>query len=219
MYRGIRASAKPSIAIAMDNLLPSPVGSILFSTSQQRILGLMYAHPWRKFTTRDLTVGSTLSRTTIVSVVRELERHSLITTSTCDGQVLYGANHSHSLFDDLTPLAHSFLGTPEIVKQALTVLEPYINLAVLYGPCAAPLPADCGAPGSTNLFVVSNTLQWADIIEVLRRSEEILGQQINVSVFTPCEYESYRQSGDHFLSRVMAGDFKVLYQLFNNAQG
>jgi hypothetical protein len=54
-----------------------------------------------------------------------------------------------------------------------------------------------------DLMVIGN-LSPLDLAVPLRKARELIGREINPSVYTPAEFAKKRSAKDHFLTRVLA---------------
>ena len=90
------------------------------------------------------------------------------------------------------------------VPSLSAALKPYgdrIELALLYGSVAR---GEEHSGSDVDLMIVGS-LQQIDLLPVLRRLEARFRREINVTLFSPREFQRKRAKGDHFVSSVLKG--------------
>lgn len=172
----------------------------LFSTTQQRVLGLLFGQPSRSFYATELIglVGAGSG-----AVQRELERleeSGLVTVRRVGSQKHYQANRASPLFAELTSIARKTFALAEPLRTALKPLESKIDAAFVYGSVAKRTDS---ASSDIDLMVVSDTLTYADIFGVLAKFEPKFGRKINPTVYSRAEMAKRRKEGQAFLTRVL----------------
>jgi len=179
----------------------------LFTTTQQRLLGLLFGHPERSF-----YVSEILARTRggTGAMQRELSRLSaagLITVRRIGNQRHYQANPESPLYHELVQIVRKTVGAADDVFVALQSIAGQVQLALLYGSAAKG--ADTAA-SDLDLLVVSDALTLEALYRALAQAESSLGRKIQPTLYTTAEYRRRRQTDDSFVNRVLAGDTLVL---------
>lgn len=180
----------------------SPAGglaSALFTPVQQRVLGLLFAQPDRRFQSAEiirLAAGGT------GAVHRQLQRLAstgLVTITTDGNQKYYQANRESPIFNELHVLVVKTIGLVEPLREALRPLEKRIELAFVFGSVAK---GNERAGSDLDLLVISEDLGYADIYELIVGVERTLSRTINPTVFTPVEWRQRLQQRDSFATRI-----------------
>lgn len=112
------------------------IADALFSSTQQRVLALIYGQPDRSFTVSEL-IG--LARAGSGAVGRELAglaQSGLVTIETSAGRRHVQANASSPIFDELRGLVDKTIGVPQALAAALQPVADRVRLALLYGSVA-----------------------------------------------------------------------------------
>jgi predicted nucleotidyltransferase len=150
----------------------------LFSTTQQRVLGLIFGQPERSFYATEL-IG--LTRGGSGAVQRELarlEESGLVTVRRLGTQKHYQANPDSPLFAELCGILRKTVGLAEPLREALAPLSRRIVAAFVYGSVAK------GADTSTSdidLMVVSDSLSYADVFGALEPiSAALSGEEVAI---------------------------------------
>jgi predicted nucleotidyltransferase len=173
----------------------------LFSTTQQRVLGLLFGQPERSFYATEL-IG--LARAGSGAVQRELARlesSGLVTVRRLGTQKHYQANPDSPLFGELTGIARKTVGLAEPLREALAPLAPRVIAAFVYGSVAKRRDT---AASDIDLMVVSDSLTYAEVFGALEPLTAKLGRTINPTVYSRRELARRRKEDNGFVTRVLA---------------
>jgi len=179
----------------------------LFTRTQQRVLGLLFGQPDRRFGTVELIK---LAGSGSGAVQRELERLSasgLVVSSVSGRQRSYRANRESPIFEELHGLVEKIAGAPDVVREALSAIESKIAVAFLYGSVAKETDT---AVSDIDVLVVSDRLDLEELYEALQPAEARLGRRISPTLYTVLEYRKRRKAKHPFLTKVLAGKKVVL---------
>src|SRR3954471_1407864 len=120
------------------------IADVLFTKTQQRVLGLLYGNPARSFYSNEIV---RLSGVGIGTVHRELGRllsSGLVTAGIIGNQKHYQANRAAPVFEELRGLALKTFGVADLLRAALAPLAARIRVAFVHGPVAAGRDAGGG---------------------------------------------------------------------------
>ena len=190
-----RSSASTSLADA------------LFTTTQQRVLALLFGQPDRSFYTKEL-IGLTGSGSGAVQ--RELQRlasSGLIRMTPIGMQKHYQANPDCPVYQELVGIMRKTVAVAEPIRQALNPLADRIGLALIYGSVAQGTDT---AASDIDLLVVADNLMLEELYAALAPVEGRLGRKISPLLYTTQEFDARRSSRNSFLSRVLTGENLVL---------
>lgn len=174
----------------------------LFSSTQQKLLALLFGQTERSFYAREL-IGLTGSGTG--AVTRELSRlvqSGLITLTSIGNQKHYRANSASPVFPELQSLVIKTFGIADKIRHALLSLEASISRAFIYGSVAK---GEVHAGSDIDVMIVSNALTLGDVLAVLQPLEAQLGRKINPTLYTQEEFTHRVKTKNPFLSKVLAG--------------
>lgn len=202
----IRESAqyKSSASTAVDQ---SSLADALFTSTQQKLLGLLFGQPDRSFFVTELIELADVGRGTIQRELARLERAALVTTSRLGNQKHYRANHESPLFTELCSIIQKTSGIAVQIRQALLPLEAQVSLALIYGSIAKQTDH---ASSDIDLLVVSDVLILEDLYQALSEVEQRLGRQISPTLYTQTQFDTRRASNKVFLRRVLDGPVQIL---------
>ena len=138
------------------------------------------------------------------SLQRELDSlvHAGVLLRRQDGRRSYfKANADSPVYPELRSLMNKTTGIVPSLRDALKMFGDRIQLAILYGSVARSSER---AESDVDLLVVG-TLQQIDLLPSLRRLETRFRREVNVTLFSPEEFQRKRALKDHFLSTVLKG--------------
>lgn len=177
----------------------------LFTRVQQRVLGLLFGQPDRRFQSAELI---RLAKGGVGAVHRQLGRLAdaeLVTVTRSGNQKHYQARRDSPVFEELHQLIVKTVGVAEPLRQALARKARAIRAALVYGSVAKGTDR---AKSDIDLMVISNSLRYADLFESLQAAEAVLGRTVNPTVMTVAQWRAKRARSDSFVARV-AGQSRV----------
>jgi predicted nucleotidyltransferase len=180
----------------------------LFTTTQQRVLGLLFGQPERSFFATELIE---LTGSGSGAVQRELQRlaaSGLVTVTRIGNQKHFQANRASPVFDELCSLVIKTVGLADPIRKAIAPLAEKIDLVLLYG--SVPKGTDT-ANSDIDLLVVADEVTLEDLYAVLAAVETSLDRKINPTLYTAKEFAQRRNAGNAFLTRVLTGKHTVLF--------
>lgn len=186
---------------AAPTLPAASLASALFGGTQQRVLGLLFGQPDRSFYATELI---TLARAGSGSVQRELarlEQSGLVTVRAVGNQKHYQANPSSPIYEELCGIARKTVGIAEPLRAALAPLREQIKAAFVFGSVAKQTDH---AASDIDLMIVSDTLEFPDVILALQPVEQGIGREINPVVYTRQELAERLKADAGFVKRVLS---------------
>ncbi|TNF84811.1 MAG: transcriptional regulator [Gammaproteobacteria bacterium] len=205
--RSSRPARRKAAADAVS--APTSLADALFTTTQQRLLALLFGQPSRSFFASELIE---LTGSGSGAVQRELKRLSssgLVTVTRIGKQKHYQANPECPVFEELRGLVVKTVAMVEPIRQALEPLSDRVALALIYGSVARGTDT---AASDIDLLVVADEMTLEELYSALAPVETALDRRINPTLYTPAEYESRKAAGNGFLARVLAGEHLVLIE-------
>lgn len=171
----------------------------LFTPVQQRVLGLLFGQPDRRFQSAELI---RLVKGGTGAVYRQLARLTaagLVTTTRTGNQKHYQARRDSPVFAELSGLIVKTVGVAEPLRKALAPIAGSIRAAFVYGSVAKGTD---GTTSDVDLMVISDSLRYHDLFGALQPAEAALARKINPTVMTLREWRAKRGRGDSFAARV-----------------
>ena len=186
---------------AMPRTPTSAVASALFTPVQQRVLGLLFGQPERRFQSAELIRLAGSGTGAVHRQLQRLEKAGLVAVSREGNQKYYAARTDAPVFPELRGLVVKTVGIVEPIRAALAPVADEIDLAFVFGSVAKGSER---AGSDIDLLVVTNKLAYADVYAALAAAEQTLGRVINPTVFTRAEWKKKRTRRDSFASRITA---------------
>jgi predicted nucleotidyltransferase len=179
----------------------------LFTSTQQRLLSLLFGQPGRTFFTRELIELAESGTGAVQRELRRLTDAGLVVLTQQGNQKHFQANRAAPVFDELCRIVLKTVGLVEPISAALAGLKEPIRLALVYGSIAKH--ADT-ASSDVDLMIVSDRLLLEKAYAALAPVEQLISRKISVTLLTPEEFEQRRTDKSPFLSKVLAGEHLVL---------
>ena len=179
----------------------------LFTTTQQRLLALLFGQPGRSFFASELI---RLTGSGSGAVQRELKRFAssgLVSVTPVGRQKHYQANPDCPVFEEMSGIVRKTLALAEPIRRALEVLADHIELALVHGSVVQRTDT---AGSDIDLLVVADGLMLEELYEALSPVEAGLARRISPSLYTSREFEERRAAGNPFLTNVLAGEHVIL---------
>jgi predicted nucleotidyltransferase len=177
------------------------VADALFSPVQQRVLGLLYGQPQRRFQSAELIrlAGSGTGATH--RLLTRLADAGLVIVSRSGNQKHYQANRQSPVFTELHRLVVKTVGIVDPVRRALAPFAKQIVAAFVYGSVAKRTET---AASDIDLMVISDSVSYADLFKTLQATERVLARPVNPNVMTRAEWRAKRNQAGSFVSRMAA---------------
>jgi DNA-binding transcriptional ArsR family regulator len=178
----------------LDNLFGSRL--------RAKALGWLFTHPDERYFVRQLT---TILKEDSTNLSRELARLASMGILTCQEegrQKYYQVNHDSPVFEELRGLAVKTFAIADMLRGALTHLTKRIRTAFIYGSFAEGRE-DAGS--DIDVAIVGN-VSLAQVSRALRTAEDNLGREVNVTIYSPGEFQSKVRDGHHFVTSILQGE-------------
>jgi len=172
----------------------------LFSTTQQRVLALLFGQPDRSFYASELIALAGAGSGAVQRELAALEQSGLVTVRRLGTQKHYQANPDSPLFAELRGIVQKTVGLAEPLRAALAPLAAGIVAAFVYGSVAKRQDT---AASDIDLMVVSDTLGYAELYAALEAVGNQLGRTVNPTVYTRKQLAKRRREGAAFVKRVL----------------
>lgn len=172
----------------------------LFSSTQQRVLGLIFGQPDRSFYATELIglVGS--GSGAVQRELARLEQSGLVTVKRVGTQKHYQANPDSPVFAELSGIVRKTVGLAAPLRQALAPFADQIVAAFVYGSIAKRQETSAS---DIDLLIVSDTLHFADLYSALEPVGTRLGRAINPTIYNRKQWARRVQGDSAFIKRVL----------------
>jgi predicted nucleotidyltransferase len=176
------------------------LANALFTRTQQRVLGLLFGQPDRSFYATELMKRTGSGSGAAQRTLAKLETSGLVTVSRVGHQKHYQANHASALFNELHGIVLKTVGLAEPLRRALAPLAKDIKAAFVYGSVAKGTDR---SQSDIDLLVLSDTLTYGDVFNVLEKASAALGRQVNPTVYAGAEMAKRQRGKNAFMTRIL----------------
>jgi uncharacterized protein len=179
----------------------SQLADALFTTTQQRVLGLLYTQPEKSFYTKEILRMTGMG---VATIKRELDRMlaaGLLTFTKSGNQHHYQANPQCPIYEELLSIVRKTFGITDVVRTALEPIKDSIVYAFVYGSIAKGTEK---AKSDIDLMLIGNNLSYGDVMGLLIPVEGKLGRSINPTIYSMREFKKKLGEKNSFLTRVLA---------------
>jgi predicted nucleotidyltransferase len=180
---------------------PGSLADALFTPVQQRVLGLLFGQPDRRFQSAELF---RLVKGGVGAVHRQLvrlEKAGLVEVTHVGNQKHYQVRRESPIFAELQGLVSKTVGVVEPLRTSLNVKADSIRAAFVFGSIAK---ASDHAKSDIDLMVISDALGYPDLFEALQTAETRLSRSINPTVMSVADWRAKKERENSFAARVAA---------------
>ncbi|MBN2107901.1 MAG: nucleotidyltransferase domain-containing protein [Deltaproteobacteria bacterium] len=181
------------------NIFPDTLSATLFGKTRRAVLSLLYTHADESFYLREITRSAGAGLGAVQRELQSLYRAGIVTRAVSGRQVYYKANTQCPVFSELKALILKTAGAGDVLKTALAPLADRITIAFIYGSVAAGTE---NRESDIDLMVVGRAT-FAEIVAVVQKAQQVLGREVNPSVYPEAEFKAKLASDNHFLTSVV----------------
>jgi DNA-binding transcriptional ArsR family regulator len=174
----------------LDALLPK---------TRQGILAATLVQPEKAWYVSELARRMGVPSSSLQRELRDLSEVGIIKTHRQGHMVYYQANTDSPVFPDLRGLLFMTAGFVDVFADALKPMAARVRSAFVYGSIAAGTEQ---SDSDIDLMIVGR-VSPTELALPLRRTRELLGREINPTVYTPAEFDKKRAATDHFLKQIL----------------
>jgi|ERR1700733_1312939 len=174
----------------LDALLPK---------TRRGILAALFVHPDRPWYVSELARRMGVPSSSLQRELQDLTKAGILKTHRQGHMAYYQANRDCPVFSDIRGLLLKTDGLVDVLADALKPLAAKLQLVFVYGSIASGQEQ---SNSDIDLMVVGKVAP-SELASPLRQAREILGRDINPTVYTPAEFEKKRAAKDHFLTEVL----------------
>jgi predicted nucleotidyltransferase len=176
----------------------SGLAAVLFTPVQQRVLGLLFGQPDRRFQGAEVIRLAGSGTGAVHRLLTRLADSGLVTVERIGNQKHYQANPASPIYEELQRLVTKTSGLAMPLRAALLPFADQIHAAFVFGSIAK---GSDRAKSDIDLMVLADELEYADLFKALQPVESQLGRPVNPSVMTLAEWRR-KIKGAGFASRV-----------------
>lgn len=197
----------PKLGTFMPTTSSSSLADALFTSTQQKVLGLLFGQPDRSFFVTQIMELAKSGRGAVQRELLRLESAGLVSVQMHGNQKHYQANRESPLFEEICGIVRKTVGLEEPLKAAVASLAGNVRLALVYGSVAKRMDTSAS---DIDLLIVADELTLEEVYVALSTAERVLDREVNPTLYTSEEFDRRRARGNAFLKRVLSGPVIVL---------
>jgi DNA-binding transcriptional ArsR family regulator len=175
---------------ALDALLPK---------TRQGILATTLVQPEKAWYVSELARRLGVPSSSLQRELHDLSEVGILKTHKQGRMVYYQANTDSPVFPDLRGLLFKTAGLVDVLADALKPLTARLQTAFVYGSMAA---GNEQSDSDIDLMLVGQ-VSPKELALPLRRARDLLGREINPTVYTSAEFDKKQSANDPFLKQVL----------------
>ena len=203
MISPIKGPIIPLLGLTDNLMQPLPLSEALFTTTQQKVLGLLYGKPDQSFYANEIARWAQVGKGSLMRELDRLQRAGVLTLNRQGNQTHYQANPECPIYGELLGIVRKTFGIGEALRAALAPLARQLVWAFVYGSIAK---GSDHAGSDIDLMLIGENLSYGDVMERLLPVEQHLGRSINPTIYTPADWQARKAAGNSFVLRVSEQD-------------
>lgn len=180
---------------------PTALADVLFTPVQQRVLGLLFGQPERRFQSAELIRLAGAGTGAVHRLLTRLAATGLLRVDSVGNQKFYQANERAPVYAELVGLVRKTVGLAGPLQAALAPLADRIAAAFVYGSVAKGSER---AASDIDLMVLADDLDCATLTAAIAAAEESLARPVSPNLMTRAEWRRKRVAADSFAARIAA---------------
>lgn len=176
------------------------IGNVLFTKTQQKVLGLLYGQPYTSFYLNEIVRLSDIGRGTIKRELERMTASGIIIQKRIGNQNHYQANESCPVYQELLGIVRKTFGIADVIKTALTPIFDRILFAFIYGSIAK---SEDSSKSDIDLLVISDKLTYSEVMERLIEVEGSLGRVVNPTIYDLNQIKQKLKQDNAFVARII----------------
>ena len=191
-----------------NELKKMTISDALFSSTRQRVLGLLFGHPERSFYTTEIVRRVRSGTGAVERELSRFQRSGLLSVSKIGNQKHYRANPDSPVFAELCGLVLKTVGLAEPLRAALAPHAKKIDAAFVYGSVASRTDT---ARSDIDVMVIGADLSYADLYAAFQQAETVLGRKVNPTFLSPDDWKRKLGRKDSFVDKISTQPKIFLY--------
>jgi len=194
----------PILGVKIPNMGPNQftMANALFTHSQQKVLGLLFANAHRQFHVNEMLRLTGAGKGALQRELARLESAGLVRVARMGNQRRYQANREAPIFEELRGIVLKTFGLAAVLREALSPLVDLIRAAFVFGSVAK---GEDRADSDVDVLVIADDLGYGELIAALEGAEARLGRKVNPAIYSREDWRKRSAEGNAFVRRVLDG--------------
>jgi predicted nucleotidyltransferase len=172
---------------------------LLGSKLRGKVLGWFMIHADERYFVRQLTSLIKEDPTNVSRELAKLARLGILTSSREGHQKYYQVNRSSPFFQELRSLAVKSFGISDALRAQLAPIFDRIRVAFIFGSFAEERET---VRSDVDVMVIGKAT-FAEVCKALGPVHDVIGREINPTVYPQKEFKAKIVSGHHFLKSIL----------------
>jgi predicted nucleotidyltransferase len=185
--------------MGMTSKTSPTIQDALFSSVQQRVLGILFGQPDRQFQSAEIIRMASSGTGAVHRQLSTLAASGLLNVTRIGNQKHYQANPNSPVYDELCGLIRKTVGLVVPIRDALEVYRDQIDVAFVYGSVARN---EDSARSDIDLMIFGDELDYVGIYKMIKSAEDILHRPLNPKLTTLDEWRKKISKGNSFIAKV-----------------
>lgn len=173
----------------------------LFPRVRRAVLTLLMMDPDKRWHLREVVRRADCAVGTVRRELKGLVDCGIAIESRDGNRTYYQANSQCPVYVELAGLIRKTSGLAGVLRAPLAGLGERVKIAFVYGSQARQ---EAGPSSDVDVMVIGE-VGFAEVVSALAQAQDILGREINPTVYSPEEFAQKSSSGHHFVRSVLKG--------------
>lgn len=178
----------------------SRLADALFTTTQQKVLGLLYGQPEKSFYTNEILRLTGMGVATIKRELDRMEAAGILSMTRIGNQHHYQAKPECPVYHELLGIVKKTSGMTDSIRQALTPLTPQIEQVFVFGSMASGKETSAS---DIDLMIIGD-VTFSEVVTMLYPVQGILGREINPKIYRKQEWLQMLENKEAFIKEVLS---------------
>lgn len=174
----------------------------LFTHSQQKVLGLLFANTHRQFYVNEMLRLTGAGKGALQRELARLESAGLVRVVRQGNQKCYAANREAPVFEEIRGIVLKTFGLAYVLREALAPVADQVRAAFVFGSVAK---GEDRADSDVDVLVMADALGYGELIAALEGAEARLGRKVNPAIYSREDWLKRCAAGNAFVRRVLDG--------------
>lgn len=170
----------------------------LFSPYRRKVLSLLFMRPDEHYHVRELARLTGIAAGSLHRELNAMAQAGLLIRDQRGNQVLYQADRSCSIFEELASIFRKTIGLAHLLEGALSPLAEKIDIALVFGSMATGLQH---ARSDLDVLVLGD-VELLEVVNALASLQDVLKRDINPVVMRSEQFADQLNRRDRFATRV-----------------
>jgi predicted nucleotidyltransferase len=199
---GIDTTESPDAVAFRPGAKRTGLANALFTSTQQKVLGLLFGQPNRSFYVTQIMELARSGRGAVQRELQRLETAGLVSVRMVGNQKHYQSNPESPLFDELCSIVRKTVALKEPLRTAVDSLPGDVHLALIYG---SVVKGEDNSASDIDVLLVADDVTLEQVFAALSPVEDLLARTVSPTLYTREEFLRRRYRGNAFLKRVLSG--------------